>query len=653
MGSIKGFVKIPAFWLGIFISMSLITGLKYFQDFGISYDEPGIYRFTPVALQMYSTVFNPPTPPVFQREAFLFQKGIDPILFNYGPFYFMLVELGIRILRTLGVNLPAWDIWHLIYFLTFEMGLVIFYLLCQRWLNGWAALITTVLFATQPLIIGHAFMNPKDPPFMFFFIASIYAGLAMTDNVAVRLPILKHPPTTALPTLIKDEWNNLLQDKSTILQRQLIVLTGIVVLIILTTPLGNFFLQNAIRDAYQSSPANPLGTLLRIFSPHPENIPLGNFLIKSHIWVVRVEWICVLLIFARALWLVYVALPQSGLATVQIISRPFRQLALCLTNPVIVLAGIILGVTISIRLFAPLAGGIVVLYLLWKTHWRGVLPVLAYGLIALLTTYTTWPYLWGAPIKRIIKSLEVMREFSTSGAFLSLPNLLRFQYTEPAVILALLGIGITIAFLAQKRHYEFSFIFLFWTILPISIILWQQINLYDNFRQVLFLVPPFFMVAGLAIEQIIKFLRQPLLVGAFILLTLLPGIYSIIQLHPYEYVYYNQFAGGLPKAFRNYNMDYWGISFKEIARYLNRTAPVHSKVLVYGPADSLTSYLRPDFQLVSHDDQATTLGEGNVYLITYSQSNNDLLMYPQAPVIFEVTRDHAIFSVVKSLSTNP
>jgi len=46
-----------------------------------------------------------------------------------------------------------------------------FYELCERWLTRNASLGATLLFATQPLFWGHAFISPKDIPFLTFFSA--------------------------------------------------------------------------------------------------------------------------------------------------------------------------------------------------------------------------------------------------------------------------------------------------------------------------------------------------------------------------------------------------------------------------------------------------------------------------------------------------
>jgi hypothetical protein len=47
-----------------------------------------------------------------------------------------------------------------------------------------AALSAAALFAWQPLLWGHAFINPKDPPFQTFFLASVCLGFEMVDQLA-------------------------------------------------------------------------------------------------------------------------------------------------------------------------------------------------------------------------------------------------------------------------------------------------------------------------------------------------------------------------------------------------------------------------------------------------------------------------------------
>jgi 4-amino-4-deoxy-L-arabinose transferase-like glycosyltransferase len=73
--------------------------------------------------------------------------------------------------------------WHLINFLFFQLGVLFLYRISKRWMSKSAALFTALFFSLQPLLWGHAFINPKDPPFMTFFLASVCFGFEMVDTI--------------------------------------------------------------------------------------------------------------------------------------------------------------------------------------------------------------------------------------------------------------------------------------------------------------------------------------------------------------------------------------------------------------------------------------------------------------------------------------
>ncbi len=310
----------PSFWLAVFILSSLILGLYVFRDFGVSFDEPGIYQFAPVSIDMYSTAFDPPERPVYLKDSFLRKSGIPSNLFNYGPFYFMAVELLVRGIHTVGIQTPYWDLWHLAYFLTYEAGIVIFYLLCRRWLSGWASLGATVLFATQPLIVGHAFINPKDLPFMVFFMATIYSGLIMVDKVASQANPSTDRSLRCLPELIKSEWLAISREEFVKLRNRLVFLAGAVILLFLFHSVWGNIVQQAINSIYAAPETSPLGSVLRVFSQDPRNIPVENFIAKGQAWLSRVELLIVLFMVAGSLWLTFQLLPKSG----HLISQSFQ-----------------------------------------------------------------------------------------------------------------------------------------------------------------------------------------------------------------------------------------------------------------------------------------------------------------------------------------
>ena len=105
---------------------------------------------------------------------------------------------------------------------------------------------------------------------------------------------------------------------------------------------------------------------------------------------------------------------------------------------------------------------------------------------------------------------------------------------------------------------------------------------YDNFRHVLFFIPPIFLFSGLAIERLFAKIRSRWLQGMIAVLMIIPGVYSIVDLHPYQYIYYNNYVGGVEGAFRKFESDYWWTSFKDATEFINQHAEENSRILVWG-----------------------------------------------------------------------
>jgi hypothetical protein len=182
---------------------------------------------------------------------------------------------------------------------------------------------------------------------------------------------------------------------------------------------------------------------------------------------------------------------------------------------------------------------------------------------------------------------------------------------------------------------------LVWCILPLLGFALTRAPLYDNFRQVLFILPPLFMLAGLAFEKI---RRLPLQI-AIIALAVMPGVIEGLRLHPYEYIYYNRLVGGVQGAFRRFELDYWGTSYREAAAYLDATAPANATVWVEGPTHLLQEYARPDLKIYSTYEPERA-GHYD-YVVALTRFDLDLASYPEAPVEHVIERQGALLTVIK------
>src|SRR5688572_7025947 len=152
----------------VFTSLAIL-GALITRHYGESWDELKFYKYSDLALSAYST---------WPRDGTVatFGNTYD----NYGPAFVMVATLAAKPLQVIFIESDAR---HYLYFLTFLAGVWAFYELAKRWLSGNAALFSTLLFATQPVIVGHAFISPKDIPFLSFILLSLHFGLRLFDSL--------------------------------------------------------------------------------------------------------------------------------------------------------------------------------------------------------------------------------------------------------------------------------------------------------------------------------------------------------------------------------------------------------------------------------------------------------------------------------------
>ncbi len=508
------------------ILINLLVGALVAGDFGESWDEQRHYRFGEDSLRAYTS-----------RVA-----ADDLDLDDKGPSYAMMAVLVSKALRAV---IPAWNwltAWDFTHFLSFLLGLFFFYRLCLLLVDRWAALAATLLFNTQPLLWGHAFINPKDTALMAFFLASVTAGLEIS--------------------------------RSSLLQED------------------------------------------------------------DHRPVLR-------------------SLPRA------------------FTDWRVLLAALLLGLTCSMRTTGPVAGALAGGYLLLKFR-RRALPVLCvYGGVAVAVAYATWPGLWASPLAYLI-SLRTAANFPWMGKVMFegidyfpkdlprtyLPKLIAMQYTEPALLLGLAGIVLA-ALYTWRGKYDWRLVGLLatWLLGPVAGAVALRPPLYDNARQLLFIIPPLFVFAAVAWQWLFDRLRRPALALLLALVCLAPGVYAIVRLHPYQYVYYNSLPGGVAGAAREYDLDYWGTAYQEAVAYVNAMAPEGAKILVWGPVHIVKRQARPDLKIINYRQNEKYEPASLAYFLVSSRHNKDRYLYPQAPQLYEVSRGGAVLLVVKDLrqasSSNP
>lgn len=585
----------------IILFMSLLIGILTLTHYGESWDDLSLQKYADKSINAYSTWPQQGVVKITQDD-----------LGNYGPSYVMAVALGTRLLNTILPFNPV-DIRHFFYFITYLAGVWAFYALGKRWLTQTAAIGATLLFMTQPLLWGHAFMNPKDIPFLSFFLLSIYFGLRLFDSPALIVQQELIPSAKRSLTLLTALW--------------------------LVSAFSLFLFTDAfhviITNLVQSAKAGETNIISLIASD------LGK--VKAEVYIQRYFviflWIRSFIFLLVSFFLLFALRRYSPTTFYSLVS--------------ILFPAILLGFTTSIRILGPLAGLVITFYALRTKGKQAISVLVIYAIIAIITMYFTWPYLWLNPVGHLFESLKVMSLYPWSGQVLFngveyastalpysyLPVLFTIQLTEPVWVLFIAGLVISAVGLREKR--DLIELTILWFMLPFIGFVILRSALYDNFRQIVFILPPIFLMAGVAFEKI-KNIKWQIV---FITICLIPGVAGIVRLHPYEYIYYNSFIGGVDGAQHKFELDYWGISYREAAEYVNKIAPPNATIWVDGPGRLFAVFAREDLKIYSPAE--IERAEHYDFVVVTTRYDLDQVNYPNARIIYTIARGNALFTVIK------
>ncbi len=502
----------------VLLIINIVISLFTFRNYGLSWDEPLFYDYANALPYAYSPAewFSGN----FNLENASGASGTDHA--NRGPAYILIAHPVAALFESFGVDNAS--AWHLVNFLTFQLGVYLLYRLAKKWMHKDAALASAALFAWQPLLWGHSFINPKDPPFLVFFLGAICFGFEMADSIA-------------------------------------------------------------------------------------EN--KNNKISKT------------------------------------------------------ILAAFFLGIATSIRVLGPLAGLLVGIYALSqfkKNSARSFAKHLAaYAVLAVLIAFIAWPYLWTNPLQKFIEVFGFMSNNPTQLKVLFngniypadnlprryLPILLSFTLTEPVWFLFISGLWLGIWKSNHKQRLALALAFL-WFIIPVTYVVLRKPPMYDGFRHFLFMLPPVFIFTGFAFEKLFEILRNRWGKAILVIALLAPGIYGAQQLHPYEYAYYNSFAGGTNGAFRAYETEYWLTCYREAVLEFNKKAPQGSQLFIRREPYIAAYYASPNITIRDYRTEFGKIQSGDFVLVN-TRANEDNKTFNDAPVFLSIQRGSAIFCEIKQV----
>ena len=489
-----------------------------FRSYGLSWDEPLFYDYGEALKYAYNPVnwFSGE----FNVENSFGSSGTDHA--NRGPAYLLVAMPVVQLFKAVGLDLAA--AWHLTNFLTFQLGVYLLYRLASKWMSRESAIAAAAFFAWQPLLWGHAFINPKDIPFLTFFLGSVCFGIEVVDH------LVEHQK---------------------------------------------------------------------------------------------------------------------------------------LDYPKLLFASFFLGITTSIRILGPLAAVLIFLYAL--SYWKSLnrietfKAIWLYAIASLAICFVSWPYLWTDPLKTFIEVFSFMSDNPTQLNVLFagndysaselprryFPVLLSYTLTEPSYLL--IAFGLVFGFWKSKKQQKLTLsILLFWFGVLLAYILIKRPAMYDGYRHFLFILPPLFIFAGFSFDFLFTHVKLGWQKVILTLALLGFGIVPMLQLHPYQYAYYNNFAGGVSGAFREYETEYWLTCYREAMLEFEHNTPEGGQLFVRREPYIAAYYAGANITVRDFRTEQKEMKSGDYYLVN-TRSNEDLKFLADEPAVVEIARQGAVFCAIKEV----
>lgn len=222
-----------------------------------------------------------------------------------------------------------------------------------------------------------------------------------------------------------------------------------------------------------------------------------------------------------------------------------------------------------------------------RLKWTGFIKFfLTFAGIALgsyLLGILPWPYglddIWVNPFKALNAftkfpvTLRQLFEGTLTDSSLLPPYYLAKYLLISTPVISLLGIGIYLILgLFNRKNYSHALmIILFAAVFPVFYIWFQKSNVYGGMRQILFVVPCLIVSATLGFYLLWKKLSNHkwsmFVVPGLALAGCIPPAIHTFKNHPLQYIYFNELAGGVNKAYGEYEMDYYLASLRQSSEW--------------------------------------------------------------------------------------
>ncbi len=263
-----------------------------------------------------------------------------------------------------------------------------------------------------------------------------------------------------------------------------------------------------------------------------------------------------------------------------------------------IMHGICTGMLIAIRIVGVLIPVLTIAYailfmILYKEWKRYASLLLVYLVFSVGITIACWPVLWLGPAHHFVQAFAEMKKYHWDATVLYFGKQIKatelpwhylpvwIAITTPLLVTFALLTGLLAYIVSLFRNSWIRFLenyywngIVFLSLAPILSIIVLHSVVYDGWRHVYFVYPLLVMLGVYGIRSLMTILPSWAQFGMGIIccIQIISLSVWIFVNHPYEQVYFNPLAQKrIPHIEQQFELDYWGLSYKQELEYLART----------------------------------------------------------------------------------
>jgi hypothetical protein len=191
-----------------------------------------------------------------------------------------------------------------------------------------------------------------------------------------------------------------------------------------------------------------------------------------------------------------------------------------------------------------------------------------------------------------------------------------------------------------------------WLAIPVAAIFVFHSVLYDGWRQMFFIYPAIVLTSVRGLRAVYRWLMHlniftagiRILAGVLLLVGLAEPTWFMLRYHPYENVYFNALAGNPLTLRQRFELDYWGLSYKQAIDFILAHDPSPSiKVFIANPPGLDYINGRLNAEQKTRLVPVTDPGEANYFVSEFRWHPED---YPYTDVFFSINVRGTIIMIV-------